>query len=154
MKPLPLYVLLVGLPVSGVSLVVRLGPVAPAPPSFGGAWTVDAPPLVPGCSAPDANTAPGGITVQQSGPRLTLIVHDSTRTRLAGHITAEGLTASPSAGAAEGSAPTILGLDAVVHRDAAPDRMEGQLIVGGCGTRTTLPFTATREARDDGTGAP
>ena len=135
MKTLLLYLALVGLPLLGVSGILRAGSGLVAPPSFGGTWalaTADAP---GGCARPA-----GPLRVTQSGRRAQVTLGavaagadvDGRRLRTRGAVA----TAGPCAGwrvEAEGVGGPV------------PEALTGRLVPEGCAC-APVPFRASRRA--------
>lgn len=73
LRSLGLYLVLVGIPALGISVVLQAGKGLRAPPSFAGSWRVE--------TAPDSacRRDPLQVIVEQSGPALEVRTYDGIR---------------------------------------------------------------------------
>jgi hypothetical protein len=154
--------LLVGVPVAGLLVILRVGRALEAPPSIGGDWQVEArlpAALAPPCAALVRPSAQPALTVSQSGVYLSLTYRGGATAGMDGTLRGDSLFtgAAPLSRIAPrrvrcepGDAIT---LRARVDRSAGPARMTGVLSLPGCPECGEVPFTATRlpgEARPKG----
>ena len=147
MKTVITYGMLVGLPILGVLLILRLGQNLTPPLSVGGQWSMALSPSAlslteAGCTAAGEDFTSVTLAIAQSGPKLVLTLDTDPTTQLAGVITevrvnANAQTSKPATG------PAITQLEATVDRAAEPDQLVGALTLPGCST--PLPFTAVRQ---------
>lgn len=140
MKPVATYIFLVGLPVLGVLLVLRLGQNLTPPMSVGGVWQIEVAAQAE-CAAGWQGLEELTLTISQSGPNLVLTLDTNPRTTLAGVITEAQVVADTTRAPADGS---ILHLEAVLDRQPDPDHLSGSLTVSDCST--ALSFMATRQS--------
>ena len=144
MKTVATYFFLVGLPVLGVLLVLRLGQNLTPPISVGGAWLMEAPTqmlIESGCTIAPEGVEPLTLTISQSGPNLVLTLDTNPRTTLAGVITDARVVANTPRASANAWATQ---LEATLDRQTDPDRLSGSLTVSGCST--AISFTAIRQS--------
>jgi hypothetical protein len=146
MRTVATYVFLVGLPVLGVLLILRLGQNLTPPVSVGGSWQIEPATQITGeagCSTVWESLEQLTLTISQSGPNFVLTVDTNPPVSLAGVITDTFLTATADQTGDQFSAP-VTHLEATLDRQVEPDRLSGSLSVSGCST--TLPFTALRQS--------
>jgi hypothetical protein len=154
MRPILLYLSLVGIPVLGILGLLRMGQTLSAPVSLAGTWSAQ-------LSLPDPHDSPGGdpllhsgstiLSVSQSGPHLLISFDDNQRTTLVGNVHDVMINASalrPVATATteiSTSRPTAIYFHARVDHQTEPDRLLGILIFDDGASRTEMPFTAIRQ---------
>jgi hypothetical protein len=157
MKPVLLYLLLVGLPIAGVFGIVRLGKKLHAPVSVGGVWKVEFNPRdqdIPPCEGFAVSSQPLILTISQSGPRLALTFSDKNKTDLLGTIK-DGLVSAESfhqATAVTGKmsdAKSAIQLQAGIDRQLDSDYLRGVLTVPACPAGGRLSFIASRQRKAD-----
>jgi hypothetical protein len=108
MKSILLYLLLVGIPVSGVALVLRAGRAIVPPPYVGGTWQLR---MEPDTLCRPASADSLQMVVQQSGPHLVVVFGDSSGGRLKGQ--AYGVHFRVSSAAASMHAAVKRGTDSI-----------------------------------------
>jgi len=154
MKPILLYLVLVGLPLLGIVGLLQVGHSLSAPVSLAGKWDAQLAPAQPQDSAPEAGLFHAGsttVSITQSGPSLRLTFDSAPNTIFEGSI--RDLTINASAldrgvGATTNSSNftgTPVAFRARVDRLARPDRLVGVLSVDEGASRTELLLTATRQ---------
>lgn len=139
MKTVATYIFLVGLPVLGVLLVLRLGQNLTPPMSVGGVWQIEVPAQAE-CAAEWEGIDELTLTISQSGPNLTLTLDTNPRTTLTGVITEAQVVADTTRAPADA---WITHLEAALDRQPDPDQLTGSLTVSACSG--AWPFTATRQ---------
>jgi hypothetical protein len=128
-----LYVVLVGLPLAGVSGALYLGERLEAPASVSGNWRLE----VEG-SAPCRSSLGEALSVVQSGPALQLAFTGAAPLTLAGRVDGLRVTASEASGA--------LALEATLDQSRGASRLQGTLTASACAgpvhwLATRLPAT-------------
>ena len=143
MRALLHYIPLVGIPVLGVSLVLRAGESTVAPPGVGGAWTFVPSSAVAGSAcAPAREMGPvAELSVAQSGTHVTISLNQSWRGLPAKLHRLSGNSAELVIDAER------LQFTGVIDRGARPERMQVQIRWPECPGDTTLSGIATRRAR-------
>lgn len=141
MKTLVLYLILVCLPILGVSLVLRMGQGLVPPKSIGGAWRVHvtADPACGAISPPDSLA----MTVSQSGPRITVALEDGHNTQLSGKVLGREFTVS-------GSGPLLL--HGSFNREVIPNTVTGVFIGVPCAAARSTLIDGTRMEASKETG--
>lgn len=152
MKAVLLYLVLVGAPVAGIFVIVRLGQDLKPPMSVGGVWNLELSPRAADdlpCNDFTVSSNLLILKVAQSGPHLVLTLNNQGATRLSGEINRGTLTARSleKIGATPGApnAPSAIHLQADVDRKPGLDRLWGTLTVAGCAAGGQLQFTAIRQ---------
>lgn len=150
MKTVALYLLMVGLPLTGVLGVLRLGRGLEAPPHLAGAWwarAVSSHGGAPPCVA--LATATPVLDVAQSGVHLELSWRDPARTpmvaRLDGDRVAGRAARLPLVGAARElcpDSPLVLGARVVPEGEGA--LLVGTLSAPECAACSAVTFRAAR----------
>ncbi len=137
------YVPLVGLPLLGVSLVLRTGASTVAAPSVGGEWTLvpSAALLASRCAANFGLGSASVLSVSQSGDRLLLSLNDRwrgvpARVRRLGADSAEIVADTDH-----------LGFSGTVDRRATPQQMQFRISWPDCSGSVTVAGIATRGRR-------
>jgi len=151
MKPVLLYLVLVGIPILGILGLLQVGQTLSAPISVAGTWNAQLSlPSQLDSAAGDPLIHPGPtlLNISQSGPRLFLAFNDDQKTTLVGNVQDMTIDASVFRdGRANSSslAATIIHFHGKVNRQTEPDRLVGVLIFEDGPSRTEVPLTATRQ---------
>lgn len=119
LRSLLLYVLLVGLPLAGVSGVLYLGRRLEAPASVRGNWQLE----VEGSAACQSSLGEA-LSVAQSGPALHLAFSGAAQLTLVGQVHGLRVTASEASGA--------LALEATLNQLRGASRLQGTLTAPAC----------------------
>lgn len=147
------YAVLVGIPVAGLLVILRVGQALEAPPSIGGDWQVEAslPAVLPSpCAALVRPATQSALTVSQSGVYLSLTYRGGATAGMDGTLRGDSLFtgAAPVSRVAPRTARCEPGdgiaLRARVERSAGSARMTGVISLPGCPECGEVPFTATR----------
>jgi hypothetical protein len=125
-----IYLILVGLPVLGTSVVLEKGRDLKAPMSVGGEWNLQ---VWPDSSCPAIPVDTLSLAVQQSGPRLEIEL--GGQARLHGRIDADRFSAFGE--------DSIRGTGRLV-RDSAGARLEGMFAGFPCRAAVRTPFRGSR----------
>jgi hypothetical protein len=143
-RPLVLYPVLVGVPALGVLAVLRVGARLEAPPSVGGAWSVEAAARAvdPACAA---RLAPAALRVTQSGTHLSLAWGGPRAATLRGTLDGAALSAVEAGPGGAGCAGPLR-VEARLGAGRVPATMEGTVSVDGCAACARSAFHATRQA--------
>jgi|SRR5690606_26360719 len=146
MKALLQYAPMVGVPLLGVALALRVGSHLQAPPSVGGAWrVVESRDPGPACPALTALGAIRDLRIAQSGPGLRVLLRGEQGTAL---LTGSLVSWPDSAGEAAGNPIQIratsetLSLSGDVRRDSLPARFRVDLAESACGTQPARQLIA------------
>ncbi|MBZ5721485.1 MAG: hypothetical protein LAO03_13990 [Acidobacteriia bacterium] len=148
------YALLVALPVAGLLGVLRYGSSLQAPVSVDGVWEVQSdrsPFAALLCGQSFATAEDLAITISQSGKGFSLDLANGFRTKAAGVIEGNTLSASLSPPAVRSSAAgcetgRVLQLTASVDPKAEPKTLAGVLSVADCSACVPVEFRAIRPA--------
>jgi len=147
MKPVLVYLTLVGLPIVGTFGLLRAGQDLSAPISVGGTWEVRL--SVPSPPSDDFRLPPGPtvLKISQSGTHLLLAFDE--KTRLEGNVQGmriyTGLADGSSSATAVSLAPTVIHLRATIDRSPATDQLQGVITFARGNLRTEVPLTASRQ---------
>ena len=154
MKPILLYLVLVGLPLLGTVGLLQVGQGLSAPVSVAGKWDVQLAPAQPQDSGREdglLRAGPTTVSITQSGPNLRLSFDEGPSSIFEGSIRDMTINASVlnrGAAATTNSSNftgTPVALRARVDRQTRADRLVGVLIVDEGPSRTELLMTATRQ---------
>ena len=148
-KPVLLYLVLVGIPVLGILGLLQVGQTLSAPISLAGTWSAH-------LDAPNGNSIAGNhllhagptvLNISQSGPQVTLAFNDDQKTTLVGNVRAMDINAVGSGqdGATGKSATTSIYLTAKLERQTEPARLAGIVIFDDGSLRTEVPLIAIRQ---------
>lgn len=135
LRSLLLYVVLVGLPLAGVTGVAYLGERLEAPASVKGRWQIEvegAAAEAPACAASLGEAL--ALTIVQSGPNLRLTFNDVAQTTMAGQVNGLLVTAREASGTLE--------LQATLDRLSQATRLRGTLTASACDQ--PMHWSATR----------
>jgi hypothetical protein len=125
LRSLLLYLVLVGLPLAGVSGVLYAGKRLEAPASVRGRWQLEAAATTSGSNTCGALLEAGQVlNIAQSGQALQLAWGDAAGTTLAGQLDGLKITAHETKG------PALL--TAVLNQPQAGDRLDGTLTSAEC----------------------
>ena len=158
MRSIVLYGFIVGLPIVGISMVLKVGRDLPAPPAVWGSWSLQLEGWAPGCSAAAGLGGPTTLTIGQSGDHLVLSFGDSIRSQLSGQLRWGQMADPPTIEAAAGPGPAggrdikITDLRATLDPTQSPATMAGTLETRACGAETSAVFRATRHSESDPKG--
>lgn len=148
MKALLQYAPMVGVPLLGVALALRVGAHLQAPPSVGGAWrVVESRDPGPACPALTALGEIRDLRIAQSGPGLRVLLRGEHGTAL---LTGSLESWPDSAGELAGTAIQVrvasetLSLTGDVRRDSLPARLRLDLTEPACGTQPARQMIAHR----------
>jgi len=147
MKPVLLYLILVGLPILGTLGLLRAGQDLSAPISVAGTWEVRL--SVPNPPSDDFRLPPGPtvLKISQSGTHLLLAFDE--KTRLEGNVQGMTIYAGPAEGSnsatAVSLAPSAVHLRATIDRSPATDQLQGVITFARGNLRTEVPLTASRQ---------
>ena len=152
MKPVLLYLVLVGIPILGILGLLQVGQTLSAPISVAGTWNAQLSlPSQLDSAAGDPLIHPGPtlLNISQSGPDLLIAFDDDQKTTLVGHVRDMTIDASffrdgRAATNSTSSATRTIDFHARVDRQTEPDRLVGVLIFEDGPSRTEVPLTATR----------
>jgi hypothetical protein len=156
MRTILLYLLLVGIPVLGLSGLMRLGRRLNPPISVAGTWSMQTNSRAVGaspCVDPFARTVHLVLTITQSGTHLLLRLNDEEGSIMTGEIYGPNLSAKtlvrPDSPLVDVSSrnPTAILFNAAVDRRTQPDRLVGQLNFSDLPPCGNLAFTATRDRK-------
>ena len=153
MRPVLLYLVLVGIPVLGILGLLQVGQTLSPPISLAGTWNAQLSlPSQLDSAAGDPLMDPGPIllNISQSGPDLFLAFDDDQETTLVGNVKdrtidasvfrdPRGPTTTPS------SATIIIHFHGTVDRQTGPDRLVGVLIFEDGPSRTEVSLSAIRQ---------
>jgi hypothetical protein len=131
MKSFFLYLILVGLPVLGVSAVIRAGQEIEPPASFGGGWEIEVWPDSTCHKAQFPDTL--SLTIEQSGPALTL--RFSKGVEIVGRVSGQGFTAAGK---------HRVRLRAELMADSVARRIRGTIVGAPCPEATQTAILGTR----------
>lgn len=131
MKSVLLYLLLVGLPVLGVSAVLQAGRKLTPPVSFSGSWRVEAWPDSACLITDDPDTLQ--VVVEQSGPAVRIIF--SRGTLLVGKVKGDSFSAAGR---------NRVRLHGHRSRELGPNHFSGIVIGAPCVAATRTRIRATR----------
>jgi hypothetical protein len=135
LKTIVLYLLMVGIPLLGVLMILKLGSGLKAPTSVGGDWQL-AVADSPGCLLPGAAAEPTVLRITQSGADLQLSLRDQPGPKLAARLDGQSIRVVST------KREDILGLAAMINREAEPDQLHGEITLDGCAA--PVSFSATR----------
>lgn len=146
MRATILYPLLVGGPLIGLIVILRVGEGIVPPHSIGGEWdlTLVEPVATPGCSGFPFADAPSGFSIAQSGVRASLTFASSEQTSLSIEIEGEVIRGT---GTGTNGEPCLFGpaiLDGRLVGTPGAERIEGTLERAGCETCPSVTFVANR----------
>lgn len=148
MKAFLQYAPMVGVPLLGVALALRVGTHLAAPPSVGGAWrVVESRDPGPACPALTAIGAIRELRIAQSGPGIRVLLRGEHGTAmLAGSIESWPDSAAELAGEPihVRVASETLSLTGEVRRDSVPARFRLDLTETACGTQPARQIIAHR----------
>jgi hypothetical protein len=153
MRPVLLYILLVGLPALGVVGVLHAGKNLKPPVFLGGTWSLRVSAEVAGarpCGDSAIRLDGSTLTIFQSGPTLLITIDGEQKTLLEGEIKDLAVTASlveqsvDKEGASSRNAIPIY-MEARVDQQAGHDFLPGLLKLTGCSAFEGIPFVATRQ---------
>ncbi len=152
MKPILLYLFLVGVPVLAVSEVLRAGQRLRPPVFVEGTWMIERDAGAEASCSDDVISSDSTVlTISQSGPHLVLTLNGRNRTTLEGEIHDAKITAvtagfaSLSSPDSQGAAVPEIQLNATVERTSGSDRLLGALVFNPCPSITATPFSAKRQ---------
>lgn len=137
MRMLPLYLVLVGIPMIGVLVTLHLGNQLDPSPAFGGAWrlAITTPTEAAACRPPQ-----GILRVEQSGRRARVRFGGSEAPAV---VESTGFrTREPLAAGAPGCSGWHVEANA---EELVPERVTGRLVAVACAC-APVSFTAEREA--------
>ncbi len=153
MRPILLYLVLVGLPVLGTLGLLQVGQNLVAPISLAGKWSAQLTPPNPCGLSDEVSLLPAGpttLSITQSGPNLLISFEDDSKSTFAGNIREVIIDAgmvSQHATAIHTSKGTVaIYFHARVDRQSEPDRLLGALILDNGSLRTEVPLTAIRQS--------
>jgi hypothetical protein len=149
MKPVVLYIFLVGIPLAGVVGVLRVGENLRPPIFIGGRWGIQISPEIAGAdSCGDMLIRFNGatLTISQSGSSLLLTLDNEPKTMLAGEI--RGLTVianilHQSIDKESASDHNLVSIH--LQAQGERNRLQGVLKFAGCPAHTDTQFIATRQ---------
>lgn len=149
-----LYLLLIGLPLLGAILVLRLGKSIDAPHSVKGRWSLETQGRIASaleCRAPTGDKEKCTLDVTQSGSQLRLSLQgarDIQPLAFKGALEGTDVEARAKSRAASGRRPAAETVQLRADLETAtPEKLEGQLEIGGCPEPVRVQFRATREAK-------
>lgn len=152
MKPILLYVGLVGIPILGILGLLQMGQRLSAPISLAGKWSAQlTPPNSHEFAGEDSLLRPGPTTlnITQSGPNLLLSFEQDPKSTFAGNIRDVTIDAGM---VRQGATPTRTSNGTIaiyfhgrVDHQTKPDRLVGVLIFEDGSSRTEVPLTAIRQ---------
>ena len=142
MKPILLYLLLVGIPVLAIAGILNYGGRLEAPPPIGGSWQLA--PSVPTGSGHACLDIPSGtaLEISQSGVYLALILKDPFNARFSGRIEHAQVEATGGAAWASGCFGHPLVLRAHLQTEGGEARLVGSLAAAKCGACSPILFRA------------
>ena len=145
------YLLFVGLPLAGLTAILRAGRNLVAPLSVDGTWTVETEPGQAALSLCLKSAANVPVTISQSGRNLAFHMAGDPRVISSGRIDGDLLRASllpePEWLMKSDICPNISGLSltARINRMSRPRTLEGMLSVTGCASCRPVRFKAIRQ---------
>ncbi|HEV2379316.1 MAG TPA: hypothetical protein VG206_05920 [Terriglobia bacterium] len=147
------YVCLVGVPLTGLLSILRVGQRLSAPASVAGAWYVDSSlDTLPGdsCRHLLASVKQPFLSISQSGANLVFSLNNSQKTVLSGTIRGAALTMSADRSATSGPTgactnPQAIRLDAAVDTQGGQAVLVGTLGIDGCPDCKPVQFHAVRQ---------
>lgn len=156
MKALLLYFALVGTPVAGLLLILRVGERIDAPPAVSGTWVVDdafARAARRSCVPLDFPDQSPSLTISQSGRYLRLQFNDAGRTAMPGTLHAGTLTTRQVLPTGEGAgracgAATLTELRLRLVKGVGGDRLSGHWTSPECEVCPALDVVAIRAGAD------
>ena len=143
MKTIIQYIILVGVPLLGVLVILRLGSHLQAPASVGGSWILQIEPRdgsAAACPEYPEWLLPPVMLVSQSGSDLVIKLNDSQKSVFSGKLHELTITGSEKP-TSNPTAPVFL--VAAVDRSVEPDTLEGYFATPTCTSR--LPVTGVRQ---------
>ena len=149
MKPVSLYIFLVGIPLVGIVGVLHVGENLRPPTFIGGTWKIQISHEAAGahsCGDMPARFDGATLTISQSGSNLLLTLDNEPKTTLAGEI--RGLTVIARILHPSINEESALDHDlASIHLQAQDERsrLQGVLKFAGCPDQTDAQFIATRQ---------
>ncbi len=148
MKGLVHYAPMVGVPLLGVALALRVGGHLTAPPSVAGQWrVVESRDAGPSCAGLTAIGAIRELRIAQSGPGLRVLLRGEHGTALlTGKLANWPDSAAERAGEPipVAAASETLSLQGEVRRDSLPARFRLDLTEPSCGATPALQIIAQR----------
>jgi hypothetical protein len=126
------YLILVGIPIVLILGVLQLGSHLEAPASVGGTWVVSPTPQDNESKECEALLVPGGLMqwiILQSGPWLEIRVTGNSQISLEGELSGTTITANSDD---PDKRSLSIQVQAVVDRNAEPDRLEGTILTNYC----------------------
>ncbi|HMG74276.1 MAG TPA: hypothetical protein VK582_12310 [Pyrinomonadaceae bacterium] len=152
MKPILLYLILVGLPILGIFGLLRAGQKLSAPISLSGTWSTQLDlESLPCSSVRDPRIHPGltTLSITQSGPHVFLTFDNIRKTTLTGNVQdlmiyASFIPEGADQASTSGSVPTAIYFHGTVDRQTAPNRLLGVLSFNCGPVQTEVPLTALR----------
>jgi len=153
MKPILLYLVLVGLPILGIFALLRAGQKLSAPISLAGTWNarlnLETPPDSSVREVP-IHPGPAVLSITQSGPHVFLTFDDLQKTTLVGKVQDLTIDASfiPASGGptnTSGPATTAIYFHGRVDRQTEPDRLLGVITFERGSERSKVAVIASRQ---------
>ena len=147
MRPLLLYLGLVGAPLLGLFAILEAGKKIVPPRSIGGEWEVEeafSRESASLCLGPEFARQPLVLHIAQSGTRAELSFGDRERLTLSAVLRGDSLVADGDAPAGTVCPTGTLGLRARLLGEGGAERLSGVLTRVGCEECGGTPFTALR----------
>jgi hypothetical protein len=146
-KPVLLYLTLVGLPILGILGLLRAGQNLSAPISVAGTWEAQLSFPNPPPDEPTIRPGPKVLTISQSGTHLFLAFDE--KTKLVGSIDDKTISAALSDGPGSTNtlslSPTAIYFRGRIHRGTESDQLLGVITFAQGTLRTEVPLTASRQ---------
>jgi len=150
MRPIILYLVLVGLPVLGILGLLQVGQTLSAPISLGGKWSAQLTPPDPRELVGEdwlLRHGPTTLNITQSGPNLLLSFEDDPKSTFVGNVRDVTINADlVRQGTATSNGRVAIYFHATVDLQTEPDRFVGVLILDDGSLRTEVPLTAARQS--------
>lgn len=153
MRPILLYVSLVGLPVLGILGLLQVGQTLSAPISLAGKWNAQLIPRNPQDLAGNNSLlrpGPTTLNITQSGPNLLLSFEDDPKATFVGNIRDmtinAGMVRQDAKATYTSNGTTSIFLRARVDRHTSPERLLGVLTFANESVRIEVPLTAIRQS--------
>ena len=144
------YILLVGLPLTGLLGILHAGQRLSAPASVGGAWYVDSNfdnVANDSCRHLLQSVKQPFMSISQSGSNLVISLNNPQKTALPGAIQGASLTMSAENASAGGcSDPQAIHVDGTIGKQGGQRVLAGTLAIAGCPDCAPVQFHAVRQS--------
>jgi hypothetical protein len=149
MRSVILYLVLVGIPLLGLLGLLEAGERIVPPRSVGGAWELVPTPAhegLPACLALGSRSAPGHLSVSQSGTQAELIVGARPPIRISAEVRGDSLIGRARYEGVSTCPAAVVRIRAELRESEGTEFLHGIVIRENCAPCSPTPFVARRLA--------